>query len=82
MICLDWGGPAIQVADGAGIRIAVRDAEQVTADLADAMKRLAADANLRKAMGRAGRRHVEAHYFWPRKVEHYCSIYTNVLQAA
>jgi glycosyltransferase involved in cell wall biosynthesis len=82
VICLDWGGPAIQVADGTGIRVAVRDAEQVTADLADAMKRLAADANLRQAMGRAGRRHVEAHYFWPRKVEHYCSIYTDVLRAA
>ena len=82
VICLDWGGPAIQVADGTGIRVAVRDAEQVTADLANAMKRLAADANLRAAMGRAGRRHVEAHYLWPRKVEHYCSIYTDVLQAA
>jgi glycosyltransferase involved in cell wall biosynthesis len=82
VICLDWGGPAIQVADGAGIRVAVRDAEQVTADLADAMTRLAADADLREAMGRAGRRHVEAHYFWPRKVEHYCSIYAKLLQAA
>jgi glycosyltransferase involved in cell wall biosynthesis len=81
VICLDWGGPAIQVADGTGIRVAVRDAEQVTADLADAIRRLAADADLREAMGMAGRRHVEAHYFWPRKVEHYCSIYSEVLQA-
>jgi glycosyltransferase involved in cell wall biosynthesis len=82
VICLDWGGPAIQVADGAGIRVAVRDVEQVIADLGEAMKRLAADANLRQAMGLAGRRHVEANYFWPRKVEHYCSIYTKILSAS
>ena len=82
VICLDWGGPAIQVADGTGIRVAARDAEQVTTDLADAMRRLASDPGLREAMGTAGRRHVEAHYFWPRKVEHYCSIYTKILQAA
>lgn len=80
VICLDWGGPAIQVADGTGIRVAVRDAEQVIVDLGEAMKRLAADAHLRQAMGLAGRRHVEANYFWPRKVEHYCSIYTKILQ--
>lgn len=80
VICLDWGGPAILVADGTGVRVAVRDVEQVTSDLADAMKRLAGDADIREAMGRAGRRHVEAHYFWPRKVEHYCSIYGQALK--
>ena len=45
---------------GRGIRVAVRDVEQVIADLGEAMKRLAADANLRQAIGRAGQRHVEA----------------------
>jgi glycosyltransferase involved in cell wall biosynthesis len=80
VICLDWAGPAVQVAEGSGIRVAVGDAEQITADLADAMKRLAANADLREAMGRVGRRHVEAHYFWPRKVEYYCSIYERLLE--
>jgi glycosyltransferase involved in cell wall biosynthesis len=82
VICLDWGGPAVQVADGTGIRVGVRDPEQVTSDLAEAMKRLARDADLRAAMGEAGRRHVEVHYYWPRKVEHYCSIYKEVLAEA
>ena len=80
VICLEWGGPAIQVADDTGIRVSVRDVEQVISDLSEAMKRLAGDADLREAMGKVGRRHVEAHYLWPRKVEHYCSIYEKVLQ--
>lgn len=80
VICLDWGGPAVQVAEGTGIRIAIRDAEQITADLSDAISRLAADGDLREAMGRAGRRHVEKRYFWPRKVEYYCSIYERLLE--
>jgi glycosyltransferase involved in cell wall biosynthesis len=79
VICLDWAGPGVQVADGTGIRVAVGDAEQITAELATAMQRLAADAELREAMGRAGRRHVETYYFWPRKVEYYCSIYEQLL---
>ena len=82
VICLDWAGPAVQVAEGTGIRVAVRDPEQVTSDLAEAIKLLARNARLREAMGEAGRRHVEAHYFWPRKVEHYCSIYRAVLEQA
>ena len=80
VICLNWAGPAIQVAEGTGIRVPVGDPEQITADLSRAMQQLAGDPRLREAMGEAGRRHVEMHYFWPRKVEYYCSIYERLLE--
>jgi glycosyltransferase involved in cell wall biosynthesis len=75
VLCLDWGGPAVQVADGTGIRVSVRDATQVITDLGVAMKLLAGNAALRKRMGRLGREHVESHYFWPKKVAYYHSLY-------
>ena len=75
VLCLDLGGPSVQVAEGTGIRVPGNDPQQVTADLAEAMAQLAAHADLRKEMGTAGRRHVEEHYLWPKKVEHYCQLY-------
>lgn len=79
VICLDWGGPAIQVADGTGIRIPVCGVGQVISDLSDAMQRLGRDASLRRAMGEAGRRHVQTHYMWSQKVEYYRSVYAKIL---
>jgi glycosyltransferase involved in cell wall biosynthesis len=79
VICLEWGGPAIQVAEGTGVRVMVRDVEQVISDLSDAMQQLGRDPALRQAMGEAGRRHVETHYMWSRKVDHYRSIYAKIL---
>ena len=75
VLCLDLGGPSIQVAEGTGIRVPVGDPDQVVADLSNAMTQLAKNGDLRKAMGTAGRRHVEEHYLWPKKVEHYCGLY-------
>ena len=39
VVCLDWGGPALQVDEETGIRIAVDDPDQVIDDLAEAMSR-------------------------------------------
>jgi len=80
VLCLDWGGPAIVVADSTGIRVPVGDADTVIADLAAAMKRLAGDAGLRAEMGQAGRRHVEAHYTWARKIDAYRAVYEEAVR--
>ena len=75
VLCLDIGGPSIQVIDGTGIRVPVSDPEQVITDLAAAMNQLAEDGDLRQRHGIAGHRHVEEHYLWPKKAEHYCTLY-------
>ncbi|MGH6915725.1 MAG: glycosyltransferase, partial [Geminicoccales bacterium] len=82
VLCLDWGGPAVQVADGTGIRVPVRDTAQVVSELAAAMQRLAGSAALRDELGRKGREYVEAKYCWPGKVAFYRSLYAEAVQRA
>lgn len=80
VLCLDWGGPAIVVDDASGIRVPARDPEQVLSGLADGMKRLAEDADLRVAMGQAGRQQIEASYTWEKKIGMYRSIYEEAIE--
>ena len=79
VLCLDWGGPAVVVAEGTGIRVPVDDAGRVVDDIAAEMKRLTGDGALRTRMGEAGRRHVESHYTWARKIEVYRAIYEEAI---
>jgi glycosyltransferase involved in cell wall biosynthesis len=80
VLCLDWGGPGLVVADGAGIRIPVFHSDQVISELAAAMSALAEDPVAREEMGRKARRHVEAKYIWAGKAARYRSIYANMMQ--
>ncbi len=57
VICLDLGGPGAQVTEHTGLKIQARTPQQAVQDLADAMRRLASDAELRTAMGEAGRQY-------------------------
>jgi glycosyltransferase involved in cell wall biosynthesis len=81
VLCLDWGGPAIVLGEAAGIRVAPHDIGQVVSDLAAGMRRLADDADLRAAMGRAGREQVEACYTWATKIQMYRSVYEEAIEA-
>ena len=54
VICLDLGGPAIQVTEKTGIKVAARNPTQTVAELAIAMERLAGNRELRASMGEAG----------------------------
>jgi glycosyltransferase involved in cell wall biosynthesis len=66
VICLDLGGPALQVTSATGFKIAASNPEKAVQDLSQAMNSLAASAELRDNMGRAGRIH--AHEFdWRRR---------------
>ena len=67
VICLDLGGPAMQVTDETGIRIPAQSPEQVVKDMAEAMRRLAEDAGTRKHMGLAGRERVKREFTWEKK---------------
>jgi glycosyltransferase involved in cell wall biosynthesis len=75
ILCLELGGPAVQVTDETGIRIKARTPDKVTQDLSEAMVRLAEDARLRQRMGEAGRSRVQKRYIWDRRGEEYAEIY-------
>ncbi|MBD2501922.1 glycosyltransferase family 4 protein [Anabaena azotica] len=64
VICLDLGGPAVQVTDETGFKIAVNEPYQVVNDLAAAMISLVSDSELRMSMGQAGRQLVRDNYSW------------------
>jgi len=79
VICLDLGGPALQVTPECGIRIPAENPEQAVRDLAFAMQTLAANAPLRRRMSEGARRRVREHLCWEQKGEQILAIYNDVL---
>lgn len=67
VICLDLGGPAIQVTHETGIKVRATTPQQVILDLAQAMSQLAQDGRRRHHLGQAGRRRVQEHFSWHSK---------------
>jgi glycosyltransferase involved in cell wall biosynthesis len=69
VICLDLGGPAVQVTDLTGFKIRPRTPEQVVRDLSTAMRRLEHEPGLRRRMGLAGYRRCMEALCWESKGE-------------
>jgi glycosyltransferase involved in cell wall biosynthesis len=76
VICLDLGGPALQVTPETGIKVPAMSPEQVVHDLAAAFSRLAGDSGLRVRLGKAGRQRVEQHFNWDKKGEWMNRVYS------
>jgi glycosyltransferase involved in cell wall biosynthesis len=76
VICLDLGGPALQVSEQTGFKVPAITPAQVVHDLAEAMHRLAQDPGLRACMAEAGRQRVVETYLWDRKGEWLNAVYT------
>ena len=64
VICLDLGGPAVQVTPETGFKISARTPEQAVNDLAKAMICIAQDEDLRVRLGEAGRKRVTEVFDW------------------
>jgi glycosyltransferase involved in cell wall biosynthesis len=64
VICLDLGGPAVQVTDETGFKIAADEPYQAVRDLAAAMIHLVQNPELIVSMGQAGRKLVNENYSW------------------
>jgi glycosyltransferase involved in cell wall biosynthesis len=67
VICLDLGGPALQVTEESGIKVPAITPEQVVRDLADAFYKLASDPELRVRLGLGAMKRVEEHFNWEKK---------------
>jgi glycosyltransferase involved in cell wall biosynthesis len=78
VICLDLGGPGLQVTPDTGIKVSAVTPEQVVADLAKALERLAADSVYLQRLGAGGRSRVERNFSWERKGEHFAALYAHL----
>ncbi|MEO1006257.1 MAG: glycosyltransferase [Cyanobacteria bacterium J06638_38] len=81
VICLDLGGPGVQVTAKTGIKVPAHHPEQVVQDLAQAMQQLANDANLRFQLGQTGKETVKQVYNWHAKVKKLEQLYAQLSQS-
>lgn len=64
VICLDIGGPSLQVTDETGIKIKASNPHQVVNEISSAMLTLSTNLELRKRMGLAGRERIKNQFNW------------------
>ena len=64
VICLDLGGPAIQVTEATGFKIDAQTPQQAVTDMAEPMIKLARDRELVRNMGRAAQQQVSQNFSW------------------
>jgi len=67
VICLDLGGPALQVTEETGFKIPARTPEQAVEEMAQAMLRLATNQELHLRMGETAREEVEKRFSWAKQ---------------
>ena len=79
VICLDLGGPGVQVNPSTGFKVPAIRPDQVVHDLALIMKRLEMNRRLGAELGAAGRAHVSKVYTWGNKGRYYDEIYRQVI---
>jgi glycosyltransferase involved in cell wall biosynthesis len=75
VICLDLGGPGLQVTEKTGIKVRATNADHAVTDLAKAILQLAEDSELKFRMGEASRQRVKDHFDWVSKVDFMTGIY-------
>lgn len=81
VICLDLGGPAVQVTEDTGFKIPADTPEQAISDLASAIALLASDSDLRFKMGLAGQKLVKDKFSWEIKGKQLTQVYEEILSS-
>jgi glycosyltransferase involved in cell wall biosynthesis len=79
VICLDLGGPAIQVTEKTGFKIPAQTPEQAITEMAKVMTRLAQDPGLRMQLGQLGQNHVKQFYTWETKALMFAQTYQEIV---
>ena len=75
VICLDLGGPSVQVTEATGFKVPAKNPDQAISDLAAAMTRLATEPELRARLGTAGRQRVNECFNWSTKGRFLSQVY-------
>ena len=79
VICLDLGGPAVQVTAETGFKIPAADPDQAVQGIATAMSRLVQEPALRSRMGLAARQRVQTFFNWETKGKFLAGVYETIL---
>lgn len=79
VVCLDLGGPGVQVTDETGIKVPAHTPDRAVQGLACAIARLANDSHLRLRMGQAGQEWVSQSYSWEAKGHSLAMLYEKIL---
>ena len=82
VICLDTGGPSLQVTEQCGFKAPVGSLEQALSSMADAMNLLCRNPDLRLRMGAAARERARTHFPWARKGERMNALYAAAMCSA
>jgi glycosyltransferase involved in cell wall biosynthesis len=78
VICLDTGGPGLQVTPECGFKAPVASREEAVQSMADAMTLLYRDPGLRLRMAAAARQRARSHFHWTQKAEQMSALYREV----
>ncbi|MGE5612389.1 MAG: glycosyltransferase family 4 protein [Bacillota bacterium] len=79
VVCLELGGPGVQVTQQTGIKIPAISPAQVVQDLAQAMRQLVMDGEHRARMGEEGQRRVHRYYRWKTRGEALSDLYGQII---
>lgn len=79
VVCLNLGGPAIQVTEETGFKIAAHTPEQAIREMAVAMASLAEEPELRLCIGQAGQKRVRECYSWTRRGHELSKLYEKIV---
>ncbi len=79
VICLDIGGPALQVTEETGFKIPANTPEQAIKDIAIAMQTLAENPQLRMQMAKAGQQRVQEEFSWEIKGQKLAEVYEKMI---
>jgi glycosyltransferase involved in cell wall biosynthesis len=75
VLCLDLGGPAVQVGPDSGIKVPAHHPDQAVHDLAQAITQLATDAELRDRLGKGGQQRIYNQFTWESRTQSLTHIY-------
>ena len=75
VVCLDLGGPAVQVTPETGIKVPALSPEQAVVGLSEAMIQLESKRSRLEAMGAAGKKMVKENYSWQAKGDSLSQLY-------
>jgi glycosyltransferase involved in cell wall biosynthesis len=81
VICLEQGGPALQVTAETGFKIPAITPKQVITDIAEALSALYNNPELRERLGAAGRERVRTHFSWEQKARQISAVYEEVVHS-
>jgi len=81
VICLDLGGPALQVTEATGFKIPAISPEQVVADIAAALELIRGDSSRCTRLGVAGRERVQQDFNWEKLGDQLAVVYSRMVSA-